>query len=92
MVTLPKGQSVDSPDVRADLKKLDASLEKALPGARIASYASTGDKGFVSKDGRTLFRHLPAAEPGLPVRREPRGREGGQPRVEGRRSPPARYT
>ena len=55
VVTLPKGQSVDSPDVRADLKKLDARLEKALPGARIASYTSTGDKGFVSKDGRTLF-------------------------------------
>ena len=55
VVTLPKGQSVDSPVVRADLKRLDQRLDKALPGARIASYSNTGDKGFVSKDGRTVF-------------------------------------
>src|ERR671925_901615 len=36
VVTLPKGQSIDSPGVRADLKRLDARLDKALPGARIA--------------------------------------------------------
>jgi RND superfamily putative drug exporter len=55
VVTLPKGETVRSPEVRADLKRLDARLEKALPGARIASYASTGDRTFVSKDGRTTF-------------------------------------
>ncbi len=55
VVTLPKGQTVDAPGVRADLEKLDARLAKALPHARIASYASTGDKAFVSRDGRTTF-------------------------------------
>src|SRR5205085_804686 len=30
-------------------------LAKALPGARVASYASTGNKAFVSRDGRTTF-------------------------------------
>src|SRR5215218_4690389 len=50
VVTLPKGESVSSPGVRAGLERLDARLQKALPGARIASYASTGDNGFVSKD------------------------------------------
>jgi RND superfamily putative drug exporter len=55
VVTLPEGQTVRSPGVRADLKTLDARLEKALPGARIASYASTGDRTFVSDDGRTTF-------------------------------------
>jgi RND superfamily putative drug exporter len=55
VVTLPKGESAASPAVRADLKRLDQRLERALPGARIASYSSTGDKGFVSKDGRTVF-------------------------------------
>ena len=45
----------------------------ACPGARIAGYGSTGDKAFVSKDGRTAFaRRLPAARPGPAVRRQPR--------------------
>ena len=55
VVTLPKGETVRSPGVRADLKRLDARLDQALPGARIASFASTGDRTFVSADGRTTF-------------------------------------
>ena len=55
VVTLPQSESIDSPAVQADLKQLDARLERALPSARIASYASTGDRTFVSKDGRTTF-------------------------------------
>jgi RND superfamily putative drug exporter len=55
VVVLPEGQTVSSPEVRADLRRLDVRLERALPGARIASYASTGDRTFVSNDGRTVF-------------------------------------
>ena len=55
VVKLPERQSMSSPAVRADLERLDARLEAALPGARIASYASTGDETFVSDDGRTTF-------------------------------------
>jgi putative drug exporter of the RND superfamily len=55
VVTLPEGERVDSAQVRRDLDRLDARLERALPGARIASFASTGDKTFVSDDGRTTF-------------------------------------
>ena len=55
VVTLAKGQSVDSPAVQRDLKQLDADLERALPQSRIASYASTGDRAFISDDGRTTF-------------------------------------
>jgi putative drug exporter of the RND superfamily len=55
VVTLPEGETVRSPGVRADLERIDARLEQALPGARIASYTSTGDSAFVSKDGRTVF-------------------------------------
>ncbi len=55
VVTLPKGESVDSAGVKADLAKIDARLERALPGARIASYSSTGDRTFVSDDGRTTY-------------------------------------
>jgi putative drug exporter of the RND superfamily len=55
VVTIPAGQSVDSPQVRRDLTKLDDTLAKTLPGSRVASYASTGDKAFVSDDGHTTF-------------------------------------
>jgi RND superfamily putative drug exporter len=55
VVTLPRGTTVASPGVGADLARLDARLERALPGARIASYASTGDRAFVSEDARTTF-------------------------------------
>jgi putative drug exporter of the RND superfamily len=55
VVTLPRGDTVDSPGVRDDLRRLDARLDRALPGSRIASFASTGDRGFVSDDGRTTF-------------------------------------
>jgi putative drug exporter of the RND superfamily len=55
VVTLPAGKSVDSPQVKSDLTKLDETLAKTLPGSRVASYASTGDRAFVSADGRTTF-------------------------------------
>src|SRR3954452_8767024 len=55
VVTLPAGQTVDSPGVRAQLTGVDRRLARALPGARSASYASTGDRAFVSRDGRTVY-------------------------------------
>jgi putative drug exporter of the RND superfamily len=55
VVTLPAGESIDSPQVKSGLDKLDATLAKALPGSRVASYASTGDRAFVSDDGHTTF-------------------------------------
>jgi RND superfamily putative drug exporter len=55
VVTLPSGQTVDAPQVKSDLTKVDDTLAKTLPGSRVASYASTGDKAFVSDDGHTTF-------------------------------------
>ena len=55
VVTLPAGKTVDSPGVRADLARVDARIEQALPNARVASYATTHDRAFVSSDGRTTF-------------------------------------
>src|SRR3954453_6094764 len=55
VVRLPQGTTVDSPGVRQQLAVALARLKTALPEARIASYASTGDRAFVSKDGRTTF-------------------------------------
>jgi RND superfamily putative drug exporter len=55
VVTLPAGKTVDSPGIRAQLAAIDARLARALPHARIASYATTGNRAFVSRDGRTVF-------------------------------------
>jgi hypothetical protein len=55
VVTLPAGTTVHSPGVRDDLDAALAKIEAALPGAISASYGSTGDRAFVSDDGRTTF-------------------------------------
>src|SRR6185437_7830744 len=55
VVTVPASAKLDAADVRVELRALDARLRRALPGARIASYASTGDHAFVSGDRRTTF-------------------------------------
>jgi RND superfamily putative drug exporter len=55
VVTLPAGTTVDSPGVKAELAAVDARLRRALSHARIASFASTGSRAFVSRDGRTVF-------------------------------------
>lgn len=55
VVKLPEGKTVDSPGVRSELAAAVAKVQKALPESRIASYASTGDRAFVSKDGATTF-------------------------------------
>ena len=55
VVTLPEGESVDSPAVQTDLEAVDAAMREALQGARVSSYASTGDDAFVSDDGTTTF-------------------------------------
>jgi RND superfamily putative drug exporter len=65
VVTLPDGATVRAPGVAAELKRVDERLQAALPGARIASYASTGNDTFLSKDGRTAFALVyPRPEPG----------------------------
>ncbi len=55
MVTLPDGTSASSPAATAGLDDVAAKLHAAIPGARIASFASTRDHAFVSADGRTTF-------------------------------------
>lgn len=55
VVSLPEGTTVESPGVRRQLGSALAKVENALPDARVASYASTGDDAFVSADGRTTF-------------------------------------
>jgi RND superfamily putative drug exporter len=55
IVALPQGTTVDSPGVREQLDAALGKVEAALPEARTASYASTGDRAFVSDDGQTTF-------------------------------------
>jgi putative drug exporter of the RND superfamily len=70
VVTLPKGTTVDSPAVIEELDAALSRVEEALPDARMASYASTGDRAFVSEDGRTTFALVYVPHGG--------GLEGGQ--------------
>src|SRR3954447_21235332 len=73
VVTLPAGKTVDSPGVRSQLRAIDTKLERALPHARVASYASTGDRGFVSADGRTTFAVAnPTPDPDQPFGDNPK--------------------
>ncbi|MFL6016612.1 MAG: MMPL family transporter [Gaiellaceae bacterium] len=62
VVTLPRGKTVDSPGVRAELGAALAKVEAALPESMSSSFASTGDRAFVSDDGRTTFAlvYIPA--------------------------------
>ena len=55
VVTLPSGTSVGSPGVEAQLAQVASRIQTAVPRARVASYASTGDRAFLSRDGRTTF-------------------------------------
>jgi RND superfamily putative drug exporter len=55
VVTLPAGTTVDTPGVRSQLGAAFGRIAAAVPGSRMADYASTGDRTFVSRDGRTTF-------------------------------------
>jgi RND superfamily putative drug exporter len=55
VVTLPAGVSASAPTVRSGLTAVESTLRAVLPGARIASAASTGSRAFASADGRTTF-------------------------------------
>jgi RND superfamily putative drug exporter len=55
VVQLPQGMTVRSPGVREQLASAFGKAAAALPGARTASWVSTGDRAFISADGRTTF-------------------------------------
>jgi putative drug exporter of the RND superfamily len=58
VVTLPEGTTVDSPGVREQLTQVEEKARKAVAGSRVAGFGSTGNKAFVSKDGRTAFVYV----------------------------------
>jgi RND superfamily putative drug exporter len=73
VVTLPAARTVDSPGVRSELRRVETHLTQALSGSRVASYGSTGDRTFVSKDGRTTFMVVnPRPDPDQPFGDNPK--------------------
>jgi RND superfamily putative drug exporter len=55
VVQLPEGTTVDTPGVRGLIADSFKAISDAVPGSRSANFATTGDRVFVSKDGRTTF-------------------------------------
>ncbi|MCW3017852.1 MAG: hypothetical protein JWN10_160, partial [Solirubrobacterales bacterium] len=55
VVTLPAGTSASSASVQSGLRGVEARLRQVLPGTRMAGYASTRSRSFLSADGRTTF-------------------------------------
>src|SRR5204862_7792667 len=84
VVTLPAGKTVDSAGVEGDLRAIDARLERALAGARVSSYASTGNRGFVSADGRTTFAvAYPPRDPDQPFGDNPKAEKRARAALRG---------
>ena len=54
-VRLPAGATVNSAGVKRELASVFSATSRALSGGRVASWVSTGDRAFVSADGRTTF-------------------------------------
>src|SRR6476619_973631 len=64
VVTLPKGTTVDSPGVTAELTSALARVKQAMPDVRIASYASTATGALSRMTGAPRlhsFTTLPSA-------------------------------
>lgn len=55
VVTLPGNSTVDAAPVRTALRSIDTRIARAVAHVRVASYASTGSRAFLSRDGRTTF-------------------------------------
>ena len=84
VVTLPAGETVRSPGVRAQLGRIETRLERALPGTRLAGYASTGSRTFVSRDGRTAFViAYPPPDPNQPFGDNPKAEKRARAALKG---------
>src|SRR3954451_9646772 len=71
VVKLPAGTTAK--DAKGDLAGLERKVSQALPGARVAGYGSTGDRSFVSSDGRTVYAiAYPLPDPDQPFGDNPK--------------------
>src|SRR5437773_398974 len=55
VITVPAGQKVTDPAVAEATGRAFAAAARAIPGVRIADYATTHDPAFVTRDGRSTF-------------------------------------
>ncbi len=55
VLTAPPGQQITSPADAAASGRAFAAIAAQLPGARIADYATTHDRAFITRDGRSTF-------------------------------------
>src|SRR5215510_9761108 len=55
VITVPAGQKVTDPAVAAATGRAFAAVARAIPGVRIADYATTHNPAFVTRDGRSTF-------------------------------------
>jgi RND superfamily putative drug exporter len=74
VVTVPQGQTVT--DDKQQVAQVFDTVGRSLPNLRVVDYASTGDKGFITSDGRSTFAliqgPLPQSfGPGIEVQIEP---------------------
>src|SRR3954469_6366825 len=71
VVKLPAGTTAQA--AKGDLLTLEHRMAQALPGSRVAGYGSTGDKSFVSADGRTVYAiSYPVPDPDQPFGDNPK--------------------
>jgi putative drug exporter of the RND superfamily len=54
-LTVTSGKRITALASRTAIASAMQAVQARLRGARVASYASTGERGFVSRDGRTSF-------------------------------------
>src|SRR5579859_8115705 len=55
VVTVPAGERITDPAVAAATGRAFAAVARAIPHVRIADYATTGDRAFITRDGRSTF-------------------------------------
>lgn len=81
---LPAGRTVESDAVRGELRAVEETFARTLPGARVAGWGSTGDAAFRSEDGRTAFAiAYPPPDPDQPFGDNPRAARRARAALEG---------
>jgi RND superfamily putative drug exporter len=55
VLTVPAGERVTDPAVAAEAGRVFGAIAAAVPSVRVADYSATGNRQFVTGDGRTTF-------------------------------------
>ena len=55
VLTAPAGERIDTPAVARTSGQVFSALQHAMPGVRIADYATTGNRDFITRNGQTTF-------------------------------------